>query len=110
MQQTNLTLSERERLAYVQGDTLTAQLFADMEESAERVEFLEEQESELRQASLSEWERRNGSADAYKEFFDECFKYLAGHYPCPEVTSDYDKSVIFAAIERGEAADAEGGE
>ena len=37
-----------------------------------------------------------------KEFFYDCFNRLAGHYPCPEWTSDYDKSIIFEAIEKSE--------
>ena len=40
---------------------------------------------------------------AYKEFFNECFEHLGDCYPCPSVTSDYDKSIIFEAIEKGEA-------
>lgn len=42
---------------------------------------------------------------AYAEGFTmaaELFARLAGHYPAPSVSSDYDKSVIFAAIEKGE--------
>lgn len=38
---------------------------------------------------------------AYKDFFENCFTRLNGHYPCPEVTSDYYCSVIFDAIENG---------
>jgi len=30
--------------------------------------------------------------------------YLAGHCPDPDISSDYDKGVIFAAIEKGEGA------
>ena len=41
---------------------------------------------------------------AYKQFFEDCFQRLDGHYPCASVTSDYDRSVIFDAIERGEGA------
>jgi hypothetical protein len=37
----------------------------------------------------------------YKQFFEDCFARLSGHYPCPSVTSDYDCSVIFDAIEGG---------
>ena len=40
--------------------------------------------------------------EAYKEFFFECFERLSAHYPAPSVTSDYDKSVIFDAIQKGE--------
>lgn len=40
--------------------------------------------------------------DAYKQFFEDCFEHLNGHYSCPSVTSDYDCSVIFTTIEKGE--------
>jgi len=55
--------------------------------------------------TLERWERNNGPAEAYREFFYDCFNYLAGHYPCPSVTSDHDKQVIFDAITRGEGMD-----
>jgi hypothetical protein len=55
--------------------------------------------------TLEQWERRNGSAGEYRDFFEACFHCLAGHYPAPSVTSDYDKSVIFNAIRKGEGAD-----
>jgi hypothetical protein len=37
----------------------------------------------------------------YREFFFDCFSRLDGAYPCPSVTSDYDKGIIFEAIEGG---------
>jgi hypothetical protein len=40
--------------------------------------------------------------ELYKQFFDDCFAQLAAHYPCPEVSSDYDCSVIYDAIAKGE--------
>lgn len=40
---------------------------------------------------------------AYRQFFDDCFAQLGKHYPCPEVTSGYDCSVIFDCIELGDA-------
>jgi hypothetical protein len=43
-------------------------------------------------------------AAEYKQFFEDCFNALGDHYPCPEVTSDYDCSVIFGAIRKGEDA------
>lgn len=39
---------------------------------------------------------------AYAHFFEDCFERLNAQYPCPEVTSDYDCSVIFDAITKGE--------
>ena len=96
------TTEELERIAYANGDTTHADLLARIAELEAEVENLEEQLSDAQADSLSEWERNNGPASEYKEFFYDCFQRLAGHYPCPSVTSDYDKSIIFAAIERGE--------
>jgi hypothetical protein len=95
---------EAERIAYAEGFTMAAELFA-------RVAALEAERDAL-QAQLDdipdEKEREQDARvlEQYKEFFFDCFARLAGHYPCPSVSSDYDKSVIFAAIERGEEAEA----
>ena len=43
----------------------------------------------------------------YKAFFFDCFEHLNAHYPAPSVTNDYDKSVIFDAIQKGEDGDIE---
>ena len=37
-----------------------------------------------------------------RRFFTDCFEMLGAHYPCPSVTSDHDKQVIFDAIRKGE--------
>lgn len=108
-----LTTEEQERAAYLAGDTRTAELLVQIAElEAERDQLAEELEKVQDAAaddSLERWEKENGPAEEYKEFFFDCFARLAGHYPCPEVSSDYDKSVIFAAIEKGEELDANGG-
>jgi hypothetical protein len=108
-----LTIEEQERAAYLAGDTRTAELLAQIVQlEAERDQLAEELEKVQDAAaddSLKHWEKENGPAEEYKEFFFDCFARLAGHYPCPEVSSDYDKSVIFAAIEKGEEAEANGG-
>lgn len=108
-----LPASEAERLAYSEGFTGTAELFARIAAlEAERdalLEELEKAEDDARADSLTRWEENHGPADAYKQFFKDCFERLAGYYPAPSVTSDYDQSVIFAAIERGEELDANGG-
>lgn len=100
-----LPASEAERLAYSEGFTMAAELFTRIAAlTAERdqlAEELEQVKDEAADASLARWEKENGPADAYKEFFFDCFDRLAGHYPCPSVTSDYDKSVIFKVIEKG---------
>ena len=89
-------LEERERAAYAVGDTERADLYAALIELRKQIEVLEDMET------LESWEKRNGRAEDYKEFFDACFEHLGAHYPAPSVSSDYDKSVIFDAIRRGE--------
>ena len=109
----HLTTEEQERAAYLAGDTRTAELFARIAElEAERdqlAEKLEKAQESAADDSLKHWEKENGPAENYKEFFFDCFARLAGHYPAPDISSDYDKSVIFAAIEKGEELDANGG-
>lgn len=101
--------AEAERIAYAEGFTMAAELFARIAElEAERDALAEELETvkdEAAEDSLTHWENENGPAEEYKAFFEDCFQRLAGVYPAPSITSDYDKSVIFSAIEK-----AEGGE
>jgi outer membrane murein-binding lipoprotein Lpp len=108
-----LTTEEQERAAYMAGDTRAAELLAQIAQlEAERDALAEELENLKDSAaddSLKHWEKENGNPDDFKEFFYDCFARLAGHYPAPDVSSDYDKSVIFAAIEKGEEAEANGG-
>ena len=108
-----LTTEEQERAAYMAGDTRAAELLVQIAQlEAERDALAEELENLKDSAaddSLARWENENGDAEQYKEFFFDCFARLAGHYPAPSVSSDYDKSVIFAAIEKGEELDANGG-
>lgn len=108
-----LEAPEAERIAHAEGFTMAAELFARIAElEAERDQLAEELENLKDSAaddSLERWENENGDAEQYKEFFFDCFARLAGHYPCPEVSSDYDKGVIFSAIEKGEELDANGG-
>ena len=98
--------AEAERIAYAEGFTMAAELFARIDAlTAERDQLAEELEAAKDAAaddSLTRWEDENGPAEAYKEFFFSCFERLAGHYPAPSVTSDYDQSVIFDAIAKGE--------
>lgn len=103
----NLPATEAERLAYSEGFTMTAELFARIAElEAERdalTEELEDLKDKAAEDSLTHWENQNGNPDQYKEFFYDCFARLAGEYPAPSVSNDYDKSVIFEAIEKGTA-------
>lgn len=108
-----LEAPEAERIAYAEGFTMAAELFVRIAElEAERDQLAEELEKAQDAAaddSLKHWENENGNPDEFKEFFYDCFARLAGHYPAPDISSDYDKSVIFAAIEKGEEAEANGG-
>lgn len=96
----NLPAAEAERLAYMEGFTGTAELFARIADLEAQVEHLEE-----KLENAEDGLRRCAYHDEYREFFFDCFERLAGHYPAPSVTSDYDKSVIFAAIEKGEGGE-----
>lgn len=96
------TFNELERIAYANGDTSKAELLARIVELEDQVAVLEDQLSDAQADSLSKWEENNSPISDYVTFFDECFQRLAGAYPCPSVTSDYDCGVIYAAIERGE--------
>ena len=96
-----LPAADAERMAYSEGFVTAAELFA-------RIADLEAERDALR-AELddmpSERERDRDATDLIdlKQFFYECFNRLAGHYSLPSWSNDYDKSVIFDAIEKGEA-------
>lgn len=94
--------AEAERIAYAEGFTMAAELFKRIDELTRERDALSEELEEI----PSESERNQDAQDLehLKRFFYDCFERLAGHYPCPEYSSDYDKNVIFEAIERGEAA------
>jgi hypothetical protein len=96
------TIEDQEQLAYLAGDVRTANLLARIAELEGEVRLLEEKIEDT--MTLDEWEKRNGPGYSYVQFFQDCFERLSGHYPSPSVTSDYDKSIIFDAIERGEEA------
>lgn len=93
-----LTTEERERLAYAEGFTETAALLGELSDLEQERDTLTE---ELEETEVFTEELQQ-ELKALREFFSDCFERLAGHYPCPSVTSDYDKNVIFEAIERGE--------
>ena len=96
-----------ETQAYLDGNIELADALARIAELESEVEALEEKIEGVE--TLESWEKNNGSAQEYYEFFHDCFARLNDYYPCPEVTSDHDKSVIFEAIDRGELARAEVG-
>ena len=78
-----------------------AAVLAQLDDALKESERLEEVITEQEADSLAKWEKNNGPAYDYYQFFHECFARLDGHYPCPSITSDYDKSVIFDAIGKG---------
>ena len=96
------TTEELECIAYANGDTAHADLLARIVELEAEVENLESQLEDAQADSLSKWERNNGPAYDYVQFFNECFQRLNGLYSYPSVTSEYDCGIIYAAIERGE--------
>ncbi len=89
-----------EKQAYLDGNIELADALARIADLEAEVEALENAAADV--VTLESWENSYGPAKEYYEFFHDCFARLGAHYPCPEVTSDYDKSVIFAAIEKGE--------
>lgn len=97
-----LEAPEAERIAYSEGFTMAAELFARIAALEAERDALEEELEAAKDDSLTRWEENHGPAESYKQFFEDCFERLAEYYPAPSVTSEYDQSVIFAAIERGE--------
>jgi hypothetical protein len=91
--------SEAERIAYAEGFTMAAQLFAKIADLEAERDLLQGQLDDI----PSEKERNKDAQDLeqLKEFFYDCFQKLPGHYSCPSWSNDYDKSVIFDAIETG---------
>jgi hypothetical protein len=99
-----LTASEAERIAYSQNFALAAELFTRIVDLEAERDQLANELAAAADDSLKLWENEYGNADEYRKFFFDCFTRLTDHYPAPDVSSDYDKSVIFAAIEKGEEA------
>ena len=102
------TFDEIERAAYMAGNldlsntAFDAQTLWDVEESIGGDFKIDATLDTQIDAKIdSEVEKRCPDYADYKRFFEECFYRLNGHYPCPSVTSDYDQSVIFDAIEKG---------
>ena len=101
------TLNELERDAYLNGDASLAAGFAAIDDLGN---VLNDADLTLDRMIETQIEEKLDKAindncpdyAAYKQFFEDCFQRLNGHYPCASVTSDYDRSVIFDAIERGE--------
>lgn len=102
-----LTFEELERVTYIQGNTIQADIIqkcADFESASENCEFTIDHTIDAQIDSYVEKQIEKQCPDyaEYKQFFENCFEMLNGHYPCPSVTSDYDCSIIFDAIRKGE--------
>lgn len=100
-----LEAPEAERIAYSEGFTMAAELFARIAElEAERDTLTQELEAVKESIPDPDQLKQDEQDLMYlKAFWHDCFIRLAGVYPCPEWTNDYDKSVIFEAIEKGTA-------
>jgi len=101
------TLNELERAAYLAGDTSLAAGFAainDLNNVLNDADLTLDRKIETQIEEKLDKALNDNCPDyaAYKQFFEDCFERLDGHYPCASVTSGYDCSVIFDAIERGE--------
>ncbi len=97
------TLDELERAAYMAGDTSLTVGFAAIDDLNNVLIDADLTLDRMIEEKLDKALNDNcPDYAAYKQFFKDCFQRLNGHYPCASVTSDYDRSVIFNAIERGE--------
>ena len=98
------TYDEIERAAYLSGDLIRAELAHEASKYFDAIENTGFTLDSTVDAQVdAEVTARCPNYAEYKQFFEECFYRLNGHYPCPSVTSDYDQSVIFDAIEKGSA-------
>jgi hypothetical protein len=91
-------LHEKSNIADNAGDSEKAALYLAV---AKLLETVEEHEDKIE--DLEKDIERMPDYSRYVEFFNDCFARLNGHYPCPAVTSDYDCSIVFDAIEKGES-------
>ena len=103
------TVGELERAAYLAGNISLAAGFAaidDLDNVLTKADLTLDRKIETQIEEKLDKALNDNCPDyaAYKQFFEDCFERLNGHYPCASVTSDYDCSVIFDAIERGEGA------
>lgn len=88
---------EKARAAEFAGDAEKAALYAALAELQEAHDTMADDYDENKRTVENQ-----ADYEYYKEFFFACFEHLSAHYPAPSVTSDYDKSVIFDAIQKSE--------
>ena len=103
----NYSYDEQERMAYISGNTQMAAGYAAMEDletvlSDADLNLDRDISTQIEEIQTKAITDNCPDYEAYKQFFDDCFSRLDGHYPCPSVTSDHDRGVIFDAIDRGE--------
>lgn len=98
----NLSADEIIRLLDAIGDDYTLKIIEIIKNEIEET-IISDLEDEIKE--LKEDIKKHEDIKPYIEFFNDCFKYLNGHYLCPSVTSDYDQSIIFDAISKGENND-----
>ena len=92
-----MTTIELERAAYISNDPHAA-LLARIADLEAQNEALTDKLEDYEYGTVS-----NPELDDLRDFFRECFLRLpGGTYPAPSVFSEYDKSVIFDAIEKSE--------
>lgn len=89
-------LREKSNLAYLSGNVELSEALEQLADSMDEIDNLKDE--------LESITRKPVDYDEYRQFFSDCFESLASHYPCPSVTNDCDKSVIFDAIRAGENA------
>lgn len=90
-------LREAANTAYIKGNIELSNAYTDLADALDAVEALEDD-----LAPHKRWKIIHGDPEDYRKFFYECYEHLGEHYPAPEVTSDYDKQVIFDAIRKPE--------
>ena len=109
MKMKNYTLSELERAAYMSGNIqLSNALFDAMKfeianDDCGPLDLESPIDAQLEEMTSKAIADNCPDYEEYKQFFDDCFSRLNSYYPCPSVTSDYDQSVIFDAISKGDA-------
>lgn len=104
------TFEELERAAYMSGNAELAALY-DVSQTTQQIENSLPRQmtvddligSGLETYIEGQVTKNCPDYEEYKQFFEDCFERLDGHYPCPSVTSDYDCGVIFEAISKWDA-------
>lgn len=95
-------LEDLERVLYAQGQIEVSNLLGKIIEMQATIDELQYKLDDL--PSVAQMNQDAKDLQHLKEFFYSCFDRLGSVYPCPEFYSDYDKSIIYEAIEKGDAA------